>query len=154
MLLSVITHPGSFSFPSLGELSSPNPQVLQGLESCQPPAAQDLKETWAHFHNLEEQTNKKKKLKKQMKQIQNRKGKSSVLFSFTATFIPHKKKKSLETKVKMQAKIQQDFVTPGNNPEGMVISVQGLIPGNSSTAQWATLQHRGAKGGVCFGEEA
>lgn len=58
MLLSVITHPGSFSFPSLGELSSLNPQVLQGLESCQPPAAQDLKETRTYFHNLREQTNR------------------------------------------------------------------------------------------------
>lgn len=56
VLLSLITHPGSFSFSSLGELSSLNPQVLQGLESCQRPAAQDLKETWAHFHNLGEQT--------------------------------------------------------------------------------------------------
>lgn len=58
VLRSVITHPGSFSFPGLGELSSLNPQVLQALESCQPPAAQDLKETWAHFHNLGEQANK------------------------------------------------------------------------------------------------
>jgi len=64
VLLSVIIHPGSFSFPSLGKLSSLKPQVLQGLESCQPPAAQDLKETWAHFHNFREQTKKKKHLKK------------------------------------------------------------------------------------------
>lgn len=67
MLWSVITHPGSFSFPSLGKLSPLNPQVLQGLESCQPPAAQDLKETWAHFNYLGEQMKKKENLRKRSK---------------------------------------------------------------------------------------
>lgn len=102
VLLSVITHPGSFSFPSLGELSSLNPQVLQGLESCQPPAAQDLKETPTHFHNLGEQTNTF--LREQVEQTQNRRGKSSVSFPLAAsfTFIPIRKKKSLETNMKIQ----------------------------------------------------
>lgn len=103
MLLSVITHPGSFSFPSLGELSSLNPQVLQGLESCQPPAAQDLKETRTHFHHLGEQTNTL--IKEQIEQIQNRRGNSSVSFPLAAsfTFIPVRRKKSLETSMKIQA---------------------------------------------------
>lgn len=39
-------------------------------------------------------------------------------------------------------------MTVRNNLEGTVISVRGLIPGNSSTAQWETLQHREAKAGV------
>lgn len=93
VLQSVITHPGSFSFPGLSELSSLNAQVLQGLESCQPPAAQLLKETWAHFHNLGERTNKQKNFKKHIEQIQNRRGKSSVSSPLTAsfTFTSHKK---------------------------------------------------------------